>query len=415
MSQTGPTRVVRGVGSESDRHPVTRRTPAGLLRAGLICGSVLLVAAVVVGVAWLLARLAPVTLAVVAALLLCALLTPVVDLLDRSRLPRGLAALAGVLGLLAVLVAPLVLVGQQIAGQFGDLGGRLDEGIAQIRGWLTNGPLPISEQQLDQTWQQARDAAAKAMPSPASGAALAAEVIGAALLTIVLLFFLLKDGHQMWAWLLDRLPDRWRHRTDAAGSAGWHALAGYVRGTIIVASVDAIGIGAALLIVGVPLALPLTLLTFVAAFVPIIGATVAGAAAVLVALVANGPTEALIILAAVIIVQQTEGNLLEPLVMGRAVRLHPAVILVAVSAGTVLAGVAGAIVAVPLVAVTYRVVTTLNRTGPKTETDGEPEPDHEPSDEAEPDDEPESDRPSRAHRHEEHAAASASSDGRQPG
>jgi predicted PurR-regulated permease PerM len=141
--------------------------------------------------------------------------------------------------------------------------------------------------------------------------------------------------------------------------AGWDALTGYVRATVIIAAADAIGIGVALLLVGVPLALPLVTLTFVAAFVPLIGATVAGAAAVLVALVANGPTAALIVLAAVIAVQQTEGNLLEPLVMGRTVRLHPAVILVAVSAGTVLAGVAGAVVAVPLTAVAYRVASTL--------------------------------------------------------
>ena len=178
-----------------------------------------------------------------------------------------------------------------------------------------------------------------------------------------------------------------------------------------------------------PLALPLILLTFIAAFVPIIGATVAGAAAVLVALVANGPTDALIILAAVIIVQQTEGNLLEPLVMGRAVRLHPAVILIAVAAGTVLAGVAGAIVAVPLVAVTYRVVSTLNSTRDGAEPDGGPEPDNEPERDGEPtrggeperDGGPESgraapaERSSRALRHEEHAATTANPDGRQLG
>lgn len=346
---------------ERDRAAVTRLAPTGLLRAGLVCASVLLIAAVVILAARMLVRLGPVTLAVVAALLLTALLLPVVDGLTRLRLPRGLAALAGVLGLLAVLVGPIVLVGQQVGSQFGDLGGRLDEGVGRVRDWAT-GAFPVSEQQLDQLWQQARDGASKAVPSPASGAVLATEALGAALLALVLLFFLLKDGHHMWHWLLGRLPNRWRHRADAAGSAGWHALAGYVRGTVVVAAVDAVGIGAALLIVGVPLALPLALLTFVSAFVPIIGATVAGAAAVLVALVANGPTQALIILAAVIAVQQTEGNLLEPLVMGRAVRLHPAVILVAVAAGTVLAGVAGAIVAVPTVAVAYRVITTLART-----------------------------------------------------
>jgi predicted PurR-regulated permease PerM len=357
---------------ERDRN-ITRLAPAGLLRAGLVCASALLIAAVVILTTRLLGQLAPVTLAVVAALLLAALLMSAVDFLTRLRVPRGLAALIGVLGLLAVLIGPVVLVGQQAATQFGDLGSRLDEGITRVRDWLINGPLPITDQQLNQLWQQTRDAARSALPGPAAGATLAIEALGAALLTLVLLFFLLKDGHHMWAWLLNRLPARWRHRADGAASAGWHALSGYVRGTVIVATVDAIGIGTALLIVGVPLALPLTLLTFVSAFVPIIGATVAGAAAVLVALVANGPTEALIILAAVIAVQQTEGNLLEPIVMGRAVRLHPAVILVAVSAGTVLAGVAGAIIAVPVVAVAYRVITTLTRDETRDETSHGPE------------------------------------------
>jgi putative heme transporter len=360
------------VASERDRG-VTRLAPPGLLRAALVCASVLLIAGVVILTARLLVRLAPVTLAVVAAVLLTALLVPVVDALTRVRVPRGLAALIGVLGLLAALIGPVVLVGQQVATQFGDLGTRIEEGIARVRDWLIGGPLPLTDQQLNQIWQQARDATRNATPAPASGAMLAAEALGAALLALVLLFFLLKDGQQMWSWLLGRLPARWRYRADAAGSAGWHALSGYIRGTVIVAAVDAVGIGAALLIVGVPLALPLALLTFVAAFVPIIGATVAGAAAVLVTLVANGPTQALIILAAVIAVQQTEGNLLEPLVMGRAVRLHPAVILVAVAAGTVLAGVAGAIVAVPVVAVAYRVITTLAATRERSRPVPEPD------------------------------------------
>ncbi len=357
-----------GVTTDEDR---ARLAPTGLLRAAVTSGSILLIAALVVLVALLFARLAPVTLAVVAALLLAALVMPVVDWLEGRRLPRGLAALAGLLLLLAALVGPLVFVGQQLASQFGDLGSRLDEGVGRIRGWVLE-TLPITEQQLDQLIQQGRDAGSGAAANPLSGASVAVEVVGAALLALVLLFFLLKDGPQMWAWALDRFPAHRRERADAAGRAGWQGLSGYVRGTVVVAAVDAVGIGAALLIVGVPLALPLALLTFIAAFVPIIGATVAGAAAVLVALVANGPTQALIILAAVIVVQQAEGNLLEPLVMGRAVHLHPAVILLAVAAGTVLAGVAGAIVAVPLVAVAHRVLTTL------TSRD-DPAPAHEPA------------------------------------
>lgn len=140
---------------------------------------------------------------------------------------------------------------------------------------------------------------------------------------------------------------------------GWRVLARYARGMVVIAAVDAVGIGVALLVIGVPLALPLALLTFVAAFVPVLGATVAGAVAALVALAANGPMDALLVLAAVIAVQQAEGNLLEPLIMGHALRLHPAVVLIAVTAGALTAGVAGALIAVPLTAVIYRVSRTV--------------------------------------------------------
>jgi predicted PurR-regulated permease PerM len=170
----------------------------------------------------------------------------------------------------------------------------------------------------------------------------------------VLLFFLLKDGPMGWSWFLGAFGDR--DRADRAGRAGWRTLSGYVRGIVVIAAIDAIGIGVALALIGVPLAVPLALLTFFACFVPILGATLAGALCVLVALAANGLTDALLVLAAVIIVQQAEGNLLEPLIMGRAVRLHPAVILLAVAAGTLIAGVSGALLATPVVAVAYRMV-----------------------------------------------------------
>ncbi|MDP9816795.1 AI-2E family transporter [Spirilliplanes yamanashiensis] len=334
-----------------------------------MCGSVLLIAATVLAVGWLLVLLAPVTLAVVAALLLAALLIPGVNILVRLRFPRAAAALAAVVGLLAALILPLFLVGQQAAGQFDNLGRSLREGIARVRRWVAEGPLPVTGDQLDRLWPQARDAALDVVPGPAGGVSMATQVVGAAALAVVLLFFILKDGEAMWAWVLRRIPPRQRRKADDAAHGGWHTLVGYVRGTVLIAVADAVGVGVALLLVGVPLALPLALLTFLAAFIPIVGATVAGAAAVLVALVANGPTDALIILAAILIVQQVEGNLLQPFVMGHAVRLHPAVILVAVAAGTVLAGVAGAVVAVPLTAVAYRVVSVLTDTDSSADDD----------------------------------------------
>ena len=158
----------------------------------------------------------------------------------------------------------------------------------------------------------------------------------------------------MWGWFLILFPERLRPAIGEAGRDGWWTLSRYIGGQVIVAAVDAIGIGAALAIIGVPLVAPLMLLTFVGGFVPIIGATAAGAAAVLVALVSNGPTDAFLVLVAVIAVQQLEGNLLEPLIVGRAIKLHPVPVLLAVTAGTLIAGIAGAVIAVPVMAVLYR-------------------------------------------------------------
>ncbi len=200
------------------------------------------------------------------------------------------------------------------------------------------------------------DAVRQALPSPVAGATSAAEILASALLAVFLLFFFLRDGEQMWSWMMHRMPASRAGRIDRAGRSGWQTLMSYTHGTAAVAAVDAIGIGAALFILQVPLALSLALLTFISAFVPIIGATVAGAAAALVTLVTNGSRDALIVLAVVVIVQQVEGNLLQPVVMRRAIQLHPVITLLAVTAGTLVAGVAGALIAVPLCAVIYHAV-----------------------------------------------------------
>jgi putative heme transporter len=324
------------------------------LRFGAVaCLCLLLIAAA----AYLLVRLAvlvaPLTLAVLVALLLAALLQPVVRLIGRARVPRSVAALGAILVLLAVLVLPAVLLWNVTAHQAADLPQQLGQGWERTRDWLVG--VGVGEAQLDRISRQVSEQAGAAGGNLTSTAMGVAEALGAALLAIVLLFFLLKDGQLMADWLARRFPEGSRERAARAGRDGWQALSRYARGTVAVAAIDAIGIGIGLLIIGVPLALPLALLTFVAAFVPIIGATVAGAVAVLVALAANGPIDALLVLAVVVAVQQIEGNLLEPLIMGRALRLHPAVVLVAVSAGALLAGVAGALVAVPITAVGYRV------------------------------------------------------------
>lgn len=199
----------------------------------------------------------------------------------------------------------------------------------------------------------------RSVPDPVAGATLALEVLSGTALAVFVLFFLLKDGGRMWGWVLSWTPPAHRPRADGAGRTAWETLRGYVRGSVLIAFVDAAGIGLGLVLLDVPLALSLTLLVFLGAFVPILGATVSGALAVLVALVTQGVTSALVLLAVVLVVQQLEGNVLHPLVMGRALSVHPVVILLAVSAGGLLAGVPGAIVAVPVVAVTYRVADFL--------------------------------------------------------
>jgi predicted PurR-regulated permease PerM len=304
--------------------------------------------------------LAPLAIALAVTLFLTALLDPVTRLLRRLRLPGSLAALLTVLFLLGVLFGTAVLVWSLTAGQFRDLTGELDQGVQRTRDFVTS-TLPVSEAQLDRLTEQARAGLERGSPDPVAGARTAAEVAGSVLLSLVLLFFLLKDGRSMWHWVLRRITERNRATAAVAGRAGWRTLGAYSRGTMMIALIDAAGIGLALVLLGVPMAFPLALITFIGAFVPIIGATVAGAVAVLVALAANGPGTALLVLAAVIAVQQAEGNLLEPLIMKRQVRLHPAVILVAVTAGTLVAGIAGAFVSVPITAVAYRVVDTIQR------------------------------------------------------
>lgn len=345
-------------GSRAEVLPRPLRVAVGWAASGLVLGLALVL------VLRLLGRIAPVTFAVVGALLLAALLQPLAGLLRRLRFPAAAAALVAVLILLGLLTAAGALIWQRVAAQLPDLRARLTDAVDRIREFLVEGPLSLDPGQVDRLRDDVVAGLQEAAPSPYSGAATAAEVVGAVLLAFVLLFLLLKDGPAMWAWLVRLFPQHVHGRVDRAGRDGWDALTSYVRGTVLVAAIDAVGIGLALVLLGVPLALPLIVLTFLGAFIPIVGATVTGAAAVLVALVTGGLTDALLVLGAVLLVQQLEGNVLQPLIMGRALRLHPAVILIAVAAAGLLAGIAGAVVAVPAVAVAYRFAAALRTPDP---------------------------------------------------
>ena len=354
-----------GADTGETTHDVQPRNPwtalPWLVRTAVLWSACLVV--IVAGL-YLLGRiallLAPLAIALAATIFLTALLDPVLLRLRRLRVPAALAALLTVLLLLGILVGVGALVWNLTASQFDQLSQELTQGVDRSRDFVTS-TLPVTDAQLDRLISQAREGLSGSSPDPVSGARTATEVFGSALLALVLLFFLLKDGRSMWHWVLSRMTGPNREVVAEAGRGGWQTLGAYSRGTMLIAAIDAIGIGLALVLLRVPLALPLALITFLGGFVPIIGATVAGAVAVLVALAANGPTTALLTLAAVIAVQQIEGNLLEPLVMKRQVRLHPAVILVAVTAGTLIAGIAGAFVSVPITAVLWRIIDTVQR------------------------------------------------------
>lgn len=329
--------------------------PRRALQVLAVGGAVLVVAALCWIAAAVLLRLAFVSFTLAVALLFTALLSPLASALRRVGMPRAVAAGVSVALLVVVPTAAGFLLWTRAQAQLQELGPALKAGLDDVRSWLVTGPLSMDPTQVDHVRDELVRYVTDAVPGPVAGARTALQLFAALALAFFTIFFLLKDGAQMWQWVLARTASRRRNLFDGAGQAAWDALTSYVAGVTVVALADSLLIGGALLMLDVPLWLSLAVLTFVGAFVPILGATVSGAFAVLVTLVTNGPGTALIILIVVLVVQQVEGNLLQPLIMGRAVNLHPVVTLVAVTSGTLLLGIAGAVVAVPLVAVTYRV------------------------------------------------------------
>ena len=305
--------------------------------------------------------------AFIGALLLAALVMPVHQLLRRARLPAALAALVTVLLLMGVVGGGAALLGTGIADQFDDLVAQVSAGINRVTDLARD--LGISPEQVERLRGQAQDALSSSSGRLLSGAVtattVAAEVLSGLALGLFLLFFFLKDGPVLWAWVVRLFAPRVRGQADQAGQRAWVALTGYMRGIVVIALADALLVALALEVLDVPLVLPLAVITFLGAFVPIVGAFVSGGAALLVALISSGDDllTPLLVVVAYVVVQQVEGNLLHPVVMRRAVALHPLVTVVAVTAGATLAGIAGAIVSVPLVALINTVVLYLSAQG----------------------------------------------------
>ncbi|MGK5522673.1 AI-2E family transporter [Micromonospora sp. URMC 107] len=334
---------------------------------------------IVIGVvAWALLKIVGtvriVVIPLAVALLLSALLAPAVGWLLRARFPRSLATAVVLVGGLAGVIGTLTLVVNEFIQGVPELSKKSSEGVRQIQDWLKTGPLHLSDGQLDnyidegQKW--VNNNTEKFTSGALSTAATLAEVLTGTLLVLFATFFFLRDGNKIWRFLVRLLPVAARWKVDDAGRASWATLVAYVRATVLVAFIDAVGIGVFLVIFDIPFAFPLAALVFLGAFIPIVGATLSGVVAVLVALVDSGPVTALIILGAVIGVQQVEGHLLQPLIMGRAVAIHPLAVIIGIAAGVVLAGITGALVSVPLIAVLNTAVRRLAaRTVPDTPPD----------------------------------------------
>nr|WP_123307237.1 AI-2E family transporter [Cellulomonas sp. PhB143] len=295
------------------------------------------------------------------AILLTVLLTPVRNFFERRlRFRRGWAAGTSLIALL-VLVAGLVTVaGRSIVGGFQDLADQAQAGFNEFVDWLASGPLHIDASQLSSYTDDITSAVSKNQSQIVAGALGAATTLGhvltGALIALFCTFFFLLDGRLVWGWIVGLMPARSRDRIHQAGRRGFVTLSAYTRTQILVAFVDSVGIGVGAAILGVPLALPLAILVFVGAFIPVVGAVLSGTVAVLVALVANDWVTALIMLGIVLLVQQIEGHLLQPFLMGHALSLHPVAVLLAVAAGGFTAGIVGALFAVPIAAVLNTVV-----------------------------------------------------------
>jgi putative heme transporter len=335
-----------------------RAVPPGLQVAAAWSWRVLLVVALIALLGWLARYLSEVIVPVAVAILLAALLSPVASRLRGWGLPRAAATAATVLGGLALIAGALILIGAQIAGQAATLSTNVVQGFNQLMDYLRNGPLPISDSWLNSSdWG---DRIQSFLSNSQSTIATYAAEIGAQVghflagfaITMFTLFYFIYDGRGIFTFLLNFFPRSSRERVDEAARKGWRSLSSFVRATILVALSDAIGVLIVALILGVPVAPALAALVFIGAFVPLIGAVVSGFVAVVVALVALGWVQALIMLAGLVLVMQIEGHVLQPFLLGRAVKLHPLAVLLAIAVGIIVGGIVGALFAVPLLAFT---------------------------------------------------------------
>ncbi|MFK0040212.1 AI-2E family transporter [Paenarthrobacter sp. NPDC090517] len=306
---------------------------------------------------------------VLIALILAAAIGPFVNMLRRRGWRGGLATGVAFLGLLIVLGGVITVIVLSVRSQWDELISQAAQGLDELENFLLTGPFPIDREQMNQAREAVVEFAqsSQVRSGAVTGLSVVTEFLAGASLVVVILFFFLKDGAKIWEFFLRPFKGTREAKLRRVGKRTMEVLGGYVRGTAIVALVDTVAIGAALLILQVPLAIPLAIIVFIGAFIPLVGATVAGILAALVALVANGPLVALIVIIVVIAVNQLEGDLLQPIVMGKSLELHALVILMALTAGTILAGIIGAVLAVPIAAVTWAIIQVWTAEDPDLE------------------------------------------------
>jgi putative heme transporter len=353
--------------------PVADASVSPLVRkAAAWAWRLLVLLAAVLAALWVIVRLEAIVVPFLLAMLATALLVPAVDHLDRRGVPRSAAVAIVMLTSVVVIGSIMTFVVSQFIDGAPGLVDQVTKSIDGARHWLTDGPvLHLSKEQINNAGQTAikalKDNQAKLTSGALSTAGVLTEIITGALLTMFTLIFLLQGGRNIFAYATKIFPDSVRQRVRDAGRAGFRSLIGYVRATFLVALVDAVGIGAGLAIMGVPLALPLASLVFLGAFIPLVGAVLTGFLAVVVALIAKGWVYALIALGLIIAVQQLEAHVLQPLVMGRAVSVHPLAVVLAIAAGGFTAGIVGALIAVPTIAFLNNVVQVLLAPDPAAE------------------------------------------------
>lgn len=337
--------------------------PPGVELAGQWAWRFLAVAAAITVCVYVVAALSEIVIPVLVALLVCALVAPPMQFLQRLRWPKWLALAVSLIGVLVIVGGLALLVTVQIRSGLPELEARSVTRYNEFRVFLRTGPFHLSDTALDADLANAETTVRKYGSVIFSGAlsagATAGRIGAGALIALFSTIFMLIDGGGVWGWIVRLFPRRARVALDGAGHAGWHTLSAFVRVQILVAAADAVGVGLVAFILGLPMAVPLAVLVFLASFVPVIGAIITGALAVLVALAFVGPWQAVIMLAGVLAVHLLEAHVLQPLVMGSAVRVHPLAVVLSVAGGSIVAGIPGALFAVPAVAVIHVMISYI--------------------------------------------------------